>query len=150
MASVTRIEGMSICPESKQAVQNIIRNGVSSGVIQRSNEGNPFTLLVNEGCAALLREHGLHLSAAPPCAGTGNYPVSLTQQVEWEDSDPSKGAFSFYGLLRFYDNNMDTLMQALSGIHLARLEVLQSGVPVRQILYAGRTAANEGLSTRPR
>ena len=108
---------------TKQRFLNAFTEEVKDGHIQYLSDGNPFTLILSHFAAKKLTNYGVRLHAIePPVTGDADgINMSFAWALDWYDKgvmdDKVKG--ENFGLMTYFDNNMDSLMRAIQGICVA-------------------------------
>lgn len=101
-------------------LQRLIARCVENRDIVRVNEGEPFTLMVTKVMAGLLQRMGVTVHPTQELEGTDR--LTYTHFIDLEpgdiDLEPGAAPVTPRGILSHFNNNMDTLMQALNGIHV--------------------------------
>lgn len=110
-----------------EKVIHAISDGVRRGYIQYSTAGNPFDLAVTRTMAEKLGELGVLIEPLPESVSgkADGVTKEFSLKIVWEDPEHN-GKLSEYeklhpkhGLMHHFDNNMDSLMQAIHGIRVA-------------------------------
>lgn len=108
--------------KSKEKFRRDFQRFVKQGYIQYVTEGNPFTLVASRSIVEQLNDYGLRLHMLDTSA-TGladGINMRFEHRIDWHDKgvmdDEVKG--KNFGLMTYFDNDMDSLMQAIQGIRV--------------------------------
>lgn len=108
---------------SKQKFRSAFREEVEDGHIQYLSEGNPFTLILSHFAARKFADYGVRLHAIE--SQVTGHADGINMRFQWsfdwydKDTQDKKDKGKNFGLMTYFDNNMDSLMQAIRGIRVA-------------------------------
>ncbi len=109
--------------QSKEKFRRDFQRFVERGYIQYVTEGNPFTLVASRSAAEQLNDYGLrlHMLDIPTAGQADGINMRFEHRIDWYDKDTKdkKDKGKNFGLMTYFDNNMDSLMRAIQGICVA-------------------------------